>query len=227
MCISEFAPFTIQLLHGGRASWASAATADIDFAIRVSPGHFSELIAKRFKTPDAGSGKKMPRAIQSGKILAGEAGLRGLRMQLERDLGRGVDLSIIQRGGDFDGGFEIRVPKMSDLFCKIFVLAPCDRETLAGYVASVLNGRRQSHSIHCCFGVVDVIRNDDADNSKMSGENGFLFFPYLIELEPEEAFDRRQFVGTVGSLLEALWERYYSAVAACDFEIELPRSGGQ
>lgn len=43
-------------------------------------------------------------AEERGRIFAGEAGLRGLRRQLERELGFEVDLSIIQRGGLFDDG---------------------------------------------------------------------------------------------------------------------------
>jgi hypothetical protein len=46
----------------------------------------------------------MQHARQSGKIQAGEAGLRTLRNSLEVELGMAVDLSIIRMGGPFDRG---------------------------------------------------------------------------------------------------------------------------
>ncbi|MFI7285123.1 hypothetical protein ACIBRY_00375 [Streptomyces anulatus] len=47
---------------------------------------------------------------ETGKIQAGEAGLRSLRKALEAQLGMEVDLSIIRRGGPFDNPPYIRVP---------------------------------------------------------------------------------------------------------------------
>ncbi len=44
----------------------------------------------------------MLHAIETGKIQAGEAGMRALRRALEADLERAVDLSVIRRGGPFD-----------------------------------------------------------------------------------------------------------------------------
>jgi hypothetical protein len=46
----------------------------------------------------------MQHALATGKIQAGEAGLRGLRRELERQLGMEVDISIILRDGPFDKG---------------------------------------------------------------------------------------------------------------------------
>ncbi len=43
-------------------------------------------------------------AISTGKIQAGEAGLRGLRKQLAKEAGMPVDISVIRIGGEFDKG---------------------------------------------------------------------------------------------------------------------------
>ena len=51
----------------------------------------------------------MNHAIQTGKIQAGEAGISGLRRQLEKSLGIEVDLSVIRRGGPFDNGATLPV----------------------------------------------------------------------------------------------------------------------
>jgi hypothetical protein len=78
----------------------------LDIGVRVGPDEFADLIRKRFGTPNSGSAKErtMLHAIETGKIQAGEAGLSGLRKQLQRLLGMDVDLSVIKRGGPFDNG---------------------------------------------------------------------------------------------------------------------------
>lgn len=64
---------------------------------------FDELIKERFNSPNPGSAKErtMLHAIETGNIQAGEAGLRGLRKELEEIFEMDVDISIIE-GGAFD-----------------------------------------------------------------------------------------------------------------------------
>lgn len=100
------------VVQGSRAAGTAGPESDIDFAIRVPSDRFDELIAQRFKTPNPGSSKEdtMLWAIETGKIQAGEAGLRGLRRSLAAQLGMEVDLSIIRIGGPFDNPPFIAVP---------------------------------------------------------------------------------------------------------------------
>lgn len=92
------------VVQGSRASGTAKSTSDIDIAIRVTSEKFDELIKERFKVPNPGSAKErtMLHAIETGKIQAGEAGLRGLRKELEQIFGMEVDISIIKKGGAFD-----------------------------------------------------------------------------------------------------------------------------
>jgi hypothetical protein len=46
----------------------------------------------------------MQHAIETGKIQSGEAGLRGVRKELEDQLNMPVDISVIREGGPFDQG---------------------------------------------------------------------------------------------------------------------------
>ncbi|WP_027085180.1 pre-toxin TG domain-containing protein [Cohnella panacarvi] len=94
------------LVQGSRANGTARVDSDIDFAVRVSPEKFDELISQRFGSPNPGSAKEktMLHAIETGKIQAGEAGLRSLRQQLQQELGIDVDISIIKSGGAFDNG---------------------------------------------------------------------------------------------------------------------------
>lgn len=92
------------IVQGSRAGHSARPGSDIDFGVRVDPDKFEDLVRQRFGNPNPGSAKErtMLHALETGKIQAGEAGLRGLRRSLEGDLGREVDLSIIRRGGPFD-----------------------------------------------------------------------------------------------------------------------------
>ncbi|WP_197440544.1 nucleotidyltransferase domain-containing protein [Polystyrenella longa] len=100
------------VVQGSRAGGTAKATSDIDIGVRVSPDEFDGLVKARFGTPNPGSAKErtMLHAIQTGKIQAGEAGLRGLRRELQGKLGMDVDLSVIRRGGPFDQPPTIPVP---------------------------------------------------------------------------------------------------------------------
>lgn len=100
------------VVQGSRANGTAKLSSDIDFAIKVSSKKFDELIKQRFGTPNPGSAKErtMQNAIKTGKIQAGEAGLRNLRKELEKVLGMEVDISIIKKGGSFDNGAQILLP---------------------------------------------------------------------------------------------------------------------
>lgn len=62
------------------------------------------MIQKNFNStnPESAKERTMLHAIETGKIQAGEAGLRGLRKELERIFGMEVDISIIKENGAFD-----------------------------------------------------------------------------------------------------------------------------
>ena len=92
------------VVQGSRAARTAKPESDIDFGILVEPPRFDELISERFGAPNPGSAKErtMRKAMETGKIQAGELGLSGVRRSLESQLGMDVDLSAIRRGGPFD-----------------------------------------------------------------------------------------------------------------------------
>ena len=100
------------VVQGSRAGGTATAASDIDYAIRVPKEQFDRLIKKYFKSPNPGSAaeRTMQRAIESGKIQAGEAKLSGLRKMLEQEFGMKVDVSIILKDGPFDNGPMINLP---------------------------------------------------------------------------------------------------------------------
>lgn len=100
------------VVQGSRASGTASRTSDLDIAIRVSPEKFDEILASSFGTPNPGSAnlRTMQRAIETGKIQAGEVRLPGggrlssVRREVQSQLGREVDLSVVRQGGAFDIG---------------------------------------------------------------------------------------------------------------------------
>ncbi|WP_146044384.1 hypothetical protein [Amycolatopsis sp. BJA-103] len=69
--------------------------------------------------------------------------------------------------------------------------------------------------------IVDVSRNPGR------GATGdFIGWPAIVEVEAEEGAERASVVGLVSRILSALWEAGIPAVAACDYEDELPWRGG-
>ncbi|MCG3133539.1 MAG: hypothetical protein HMLKMBBP_00717 [Planctomycetes bacterium] len=93
-------------VHGSRASGSATVASDIDISIRTSSADFDALVRRQFGDPTPGTAKwrTMQHAIKTGKIQAGEAGLRPLRKALEQKLGMDVDISVVRTGGPFDNG---------------------------------------------------------------------------------------------------------------------------
>jgi predicted nucleotidyltransferase len=100
-------------VHGRRSEGTAGPDSDLDIAIRVTPERFEEILCTRFgvPNPDSAKAKTMQHARETGKIQAGEAGLRSLRKELEADLKMEVDISVIRTGGLFDKGLYIPLKK--------------------------------------------------------------------------------------------------------------------
>ena len=100
-------------IQGSRAGGTARSSSDTDIAIRVDKNLFDHTIQDRFGRPNPGSAKErtMLHAEQTGKIQSGEAGLRSLRRELEKELGMDVDISAILKEGAFDNAPMIPISK--------------------------------------------------------------------------------------------------------------------
>ncbi len=114
-----------------------------------------------------------------------------------------------------------------NLYCKILISTDVSEDVLLKKVASITSGRIDQWTVITEWSEIDVVSNDDFNETK-SGEvpDGFLFYPYYIDMEPGKDVFREKYISEVGSLLKGLWEQGWKAVAACDFEHELPEKGG-
>ncbi|MFJ3658787.1 hypothetical protein ACIPPR_36470 [Streptomyces nigra] len=78
--------------------------------------------------------------------------------------------------------------------------------------------------------VVGPLRVEGEPNDYATGRRAhpsdFLQWPTVLECEAVEGAPAEEVVQAVAAVLEALWRGGFKAVAACDFEDELPARGG-
>ena len=116
---------------------------------------------------------------------------------------------------------------VQDLYCKIFIDNDDPDEAIAKKVSLITSGDIDQWTVITDWSEIDIVQNDDFNEIKRREDpDGFLFYRYYIEMEPEENVLRQDYIMKVGRLLECLWKEGWEAVAACDFEDELPRKGG-
>jgi predicted nucleotidyltransferase len=91
-------------VQGSRAAGTAKPDSDIDIGIRVSPKQFEILIEERLQSVKPGSNKyrTLIHARERGRLFSGEAGLTGIRKEIELKFGIETDLSVIRAGGPFD-----------------------------------------------------------------------------------------------------------------------------
>lgn len=114
------------------------------------------------------------------------------------------------------------------LYAKIFVNADVSASELVDCLAACLGPdvsvtRSGIDGKHFSL---DVRRNEDFDVVRQLEPDGFVFFRYFIDVDALPGQDHAAQVALVARLLECIWSRGYAAVAACDFEDELPHHGG-
>jgi hypothetical protein len=113
-----------------------------------------------------------------------------------------------------------------DLYCKIFVNGAPAREDLIQLVARTVGGTFEFHAVVAAGAEIYVSHNDEDDALRAREPDGFLFYPYYLDVTAEPGQTRSAQIALVATLLEAFWAAKLDAVAACDFEEELPRRGG-
>lgn len=117
---------------------------------------------------------------------------------------------------------------LSELDCQLFIDGAPGVEELVESLADVTGGRPGGRTVEAPGLDLFVDENDDADPSaKSDRRRGFLYFDHLAEVyfaAPSVDHDAR--VREVAGLLEGLWTQRLAAVAACDYEDELPKRGG-
>jgi hypothetical protein len=114
----------------------------------------------------------------------------------------------------------------NELECKIYVDANCAKGELATRIAELFSAHAEGTTIEMQCGEVDVQRNDEFDETaRLEFPDGFLSFGLLVELYTDDPATPRC-AGAAARILEYLWAQDFPAVAACDYEDQLPNGGG-
>ncbi|SFT02526.1 hypothetical protein [Marininema halotolerans] len=115
-----------------------------------------------------------------------------------------------------------------ELYCKLFVDANIDFDQLVNIITKKTNGKKGffgSITTNCCD--MSLMTNDDYNCIKKhtKGKGSFLYFRYFLEIDPVESCAQATYIDEIGKLLQSLDSSGFRAVAACDFEEELPNQG--
>ncbi|MCX7747310.1 MAG: 1,4-dihydroxy-6-naphthoate synthase [Clostridia bacterium] len=115
----------------------------------------------------------------------------------------------------------------NSLYCKIFIDSECDIDFLINKINELVSGQKKLfRTIVTKFGELDVNKNEDFDSGKRSIKpDGFLYSRYYLDVEPNEQIEQEDYITSISKFLQDLWKNGFEAVAACDFEEELPSKG--
>jgi hypothetical protein len=104
-------------------------------------------------------------------------------------------------------------------YCKIFLNA--DSRTVMDLLTVLLGVPFRRRTLTLLDGIVDVVKNPDAGLA-----NDFVGWPTLAEVEAEEHAADASIIAITSRVVTAMWNAGIPAVAACDYEDELPWRGG-
>lgn len=114
-----------------------------------------------------------------------------------------------------------------NLYCKVYLDCEFELTELLLWLQRILGASLEMRTLTAAEVEVDVGTNDEYDGVlARHGIDQFLYYRYLLDVVPTGGTSRARYVASVAALLEAAWKANMRAVASCDFEDELPRSGG-
>lgn len=112
---------------------------------------------------------------------------------------------------------------MQDYFCEIYIDSDISLEIITRKVMAFLGGKYENFTIISPTLDLNIEENNSFDQLKRF--SSFIYFKYIIEIEPAGFLSPEDYIESVSNLLEWLWQMKIPAVAACDFEEKLPKNG--
>lgn len=110
---------------------------------------------------------------------------------------------------------------MSSLYCRLFIDCELNRDQLTKEAAAISCGKISRFTISSGWGEIDIRENDDWDDTKTENQEGFLFYRFSNDVEPNETIARDCYVTGVIELINGLRSLGCKVVPACDFEDEI------
>ena len=115
------------------------------------------------------------------------------------------------------------------MFCRIYIKGKNVNEIdLLISISNVLKGKLvKNQYIEKTGYSIEIRTNDEFDFYKAQNfPDGFLFFPYSIEIDIIEDIKMEDVVNEISKILNFFWQNSFTAIASCDFENLLPEKGG-
>jgi hypothetical protein len=109
-------------------------------------------------------------------------------------------------------------------YCKIFVRNAVPDDVEVG-LSAVLGSPFAFDDLELANLRVEVRRNPDHGDPRITATD-FVVWPVQVELVATSGEAGPAMVATTTAVLEHLWSAGHDAIAACDYEDELPWSGG-
>jgi hypothetical protein len=111
-------------------------------------------------------------------------------------------------------------------YCGLFLDSSEEESLLVSEVAKLFNNEPERNYIHSSECDISILENDDFDEQRRTNpEDGFLFYRYKLEVEPNTELGEKNAIAVVSKLLKFFWSQSYPAVAACGYEDALPNKG--
>lgn len=112
-----------------------------------------------------------------------------------------------------------------DLYCGIYANSELPHAAFIDFVALRVGGDLVRREVRNESLDISVMRNDTFDPAlAATGPDRWLYFPYRLEIDPVAGVSFASYVEAVAGLLTSLWAAEVDAVAACEFEDDLPRN---
>jgi hypothetical protein len=122
--------------------------------------------------------------------------------------------------------------ELNELGCKIYVETTAPLDELLHLLSPALAPEHVSkvagvRTVHGPQGDLELRKNEEADRSRAGRfPDGFLHFAYALELYFSPLTRHQERIDLTANLLNLLWSKGLPAVAACDYENDLPHGGG-
>jgi hypothetical protein len=128
---------------------------------------------------------------------------------------------------DYQKTTKSKIVIYQNLYCKVFLDYDFNQEKLIQMIATLTGDRIEFKTVLNSYCEIGIKRNEDFhDIQRHEYPDGFLYYSYYLDIEPVEEVEFSSYVEVITNLLEQLWSKGFQAVAACDFEEDLPRKGG-
>lgn len=109
-----------------------------------------------------------------------------------------------------------------DLYCHLYIDAYLSKQGLKEHFSELLGGHSEFDSIDTDLFSLDIKKNDEHDPEQMRNpDNGFIYFPYYVDVEPQPDVDAFNYIASLQDLLRKLRSAGFRVVASCDFEDQL------